>query len=754
MKRPAVLACLGAMLTAAALASTPTAWEMNSYRDFSSGRLTGLSLTRDGRLTLAPKIETLLASDQPVIWSVAAAPDGVIYAGTGHHGRVFRIDKSGKSSLYWTADQPEIFALAVDSKGVLYAATSPDGAIYRIENGKATEYFSPKTKYIWALAFGPDGALYAGTGDQGTIFRIGPDGKGDVYYETGQAHVTCLALDQQGRLLAGSEPNGLIYRVTAKDKAFVLYDSTLPEVRALVPAPDGTVYAAALGGSMDRRALGGVTSGQGVPSSASVSTTSATVTVEASADDSGIDIKPKPDAAKPQSAQPAAAGAVVSPAAAVVDLSGMDKSAIYRINPDNTVETLWTSKEENAYDMLVSGGQIVFSTDGKGRIYRLGPDRKLTLVSQTNEGEATRLVDSARGVLAATGDMGKIYRVSADPGVSGSYESPVHDANTVARWGRLNWRGELPAGSQVVFRTRSGNSVRPDKTWSDWSGPLTDPNGSPVKSPNARYVQWKAEVTGSASAQPALENVTLAYLPQNTPPVIKGISVTAQTSAAAGAAKAAAQVQSGGAYTVTVTDTADTSSATSSGTPTQQVAHAGAEQLQITWQAEDPDGDRMIYSLYFRGEEEREWKLLKSNLTENTYSLDADALADGKYYFKVIASDSPSNSPATARATDFISAPTLIDHTPPVVTFGPPRRTGQHLEIEFEAADAASPLRRCEYALDGSPWVPVDPVDGILDSPKERFALKLENLTPGEHLLVVRAVDGANNAGLAKVVVR
>ena len=465
MKRPAVLACLGAMLTAAALASTPTAWEMNSYRDFSAGRLTGLSLTRDGRLTLAPKIETLLASDQPVIWSVATAPDGVIYAGTGHHGRVFRIDKSGKSSLYWTADQPEIFAIAVDAKGVLYAATSPDGAIYRIENGKATEYFSPKTKYIWALAFGPDGVLYAGTGDQGTIFRIGPDGKGDVYYETGQAHVTCLALDKQGRLLAGSEPNGLIYRVTEKDKAFVLYDSTLPEVRALVPGPDGTIYAAALGGSMDRRALGGVTSGQGVPSSASVSTTSATVTVEASADDSGIDIKPKPDAAKPQSAQPAAAGAVVSPAAGVVDLSGMDKSAIYRINPDNTVETLWISKEENAYDMLVSGGQIVFSTDGKGRIYR-----------------------------------------------------PVHDANTVARWGRLNWRGELPAGSQVVFRTRSGNSVRPDKTWSDWSDPLTDPNGSPVKSPNARYIQWKAEVTGSASAQPALENVTIAYLPQNTPP--------------------------------------------------------------------------------------------------------------------------------------------------------------------------------------------------------------------------------------------
>jgi hypothetical protein len=46
------------------------------------------------------------------------------------------------------------------------------------------------------------------------------------------------------------------------------------------------------------------------------------------------------------------------------------------------------------------------------------------------------------------------------------------------------------------------------------------------------------------------------------------------------------------------------------------------------------------------------------------------------------------------------------------------------------------------------------PLDGILDSPRERFLLQLENVPHGEHLLVVRALDAANNAGLAKVVVR
>jgi hypothetical protein len=728
----------------------PTAWEMNNYRDFSAGRFIGLSLTRDGRLTLAPKAEVLLASDQPVIWSVVSAPDGTIYAGTGHHGRVYRIDKAGNSSLYWTADQQEVFALALDPKGVLYAATSPDGAVYRLEDGKATQYFATKTKYIWSLAFAPDGTLYAGTGEQGRIFRIDAAGKGELYYDTGQSHVTCLTLDVQGRLLAGTEPNGLIYRVTAKDKAFVLYDASLPEVRALVPAPDGAIYAAVLGGSMNKRTGAGGTSTPGAGSGATVTTTTATVTVEASADQGGVELKPKADAAKPPapSASPA-----VTPAATVTDISGVDKSAIYRINPDNTVENLWTSKDENIYDLLLSRGQLVFSTDGQGRVYRLGPDRKVTLITQTNEGEATRLADTAKGVLAATGDMGKLYRLTAEPGATGSYESPVHDANTVARWGRLSWRADAAAGATVVFWTRSGNSVRPDKTWSDWSDALGDANGSPVKSPNARYIQWKAEFAGSPAAQPVLDAVTLAYLPQNTPPVLKSINVTSITSTAA-AAKAAAQAQSGGAYTVTVSDTPDASSSTSTGTPTQPVTRAGAEQLQITWQAEDPDGDRMVYTLAFRGEGEREWKLLKSNLFENTYSLDADALADGKYYFRVIASDSPSNPPATARTAEFVSAPTLIDHTPPVISFGAPRRTGTHLEVDADAVDAASPLRRAEYALDGGPWVPMDPVDGILDSPREHFTLKLDNVAPGEHLLVVRAIDSASNAGLGKIVVR
>src|SRR5579871_907571 len=129
---------------------------MTSYQDFIKGKLESLSLSRDGRLTLAPKLDTVFTSGQPVIWSIAQASDGTMYAGTGHRGRVYKVTSSGQSSVLWTADQPEVFAVAVDVRGIVYAGTSPNGKIYRIEDGKATEYFSPGVKYIWSLAIGPD----------------------------------------------------------------------------------------------------------------------------------------------------------------------------------------------------------------------------------------------------------------------------------------------------------------------------------------------------------------------------------------------------------------------------------------------------------------------------------------------------------------------------------------------------------------------------------------------------------------------
>jgi len=717
----------------AAFASTSTAWEMTSFSDFVKGKFDGVSLGRDGRLSLAPRLDTLFTSEQPVIWSVAAGPDGALYAATGHRGRVFRIEPNGTSKAIWSADRPEVFAIAVDKSGIVYAASSPDGKIYRIENGKAAEYFDPKTKYIWSLAIAPDGTLYAGTGDGGRVFRITAAGQGESWYSTGQGNVTGLMFDSQGRLLAGTEPNGILYRITAKDKAFALYDSNLPEIRAVSPNPDGSVYAVALGGSLAKKVQSIQTNQNPAAEGTPTVTTSITVTADA-----GSDIKPVPPT-PPKPADVPANPAVTTTTTAPAENAPVEKSAIYRINADNTVDTLWSSKEENVYDILTGqDGQIYFGTDSNGRIYRLTPDRKLTLVAQTNESQATRLLQWRGALLAATGNMGKIYRLQGS-GARGTYESPVFDAGSVAQWGKLRWQAENGAGS-ITMHTRSGNSLRPDSTWSDWSAPMQE--GAQIASPNARFLQYRAELTGTGVT---LENVSAAYLPHNNPPVIKSITVLTTVTPAAAASK-----NTSTPYSVTVTDTGDSTPVTSTGTPTQTLSRAAQQQLNIAWTADDPDGDRLVYDLAFRAEGEREWIPLKKDLLETSYTIDGDALADGRYFFRVTASDRESNPPALAKATELISSPVLIDNTPPGIRVQPVNRTSAGADVTFEAQDAASPIRRAEFSLDAGPWTPVAPVDGILDSQSESFRLHID-VPSGEHLLVIRVADSGSNTGLAKV---
>jgi hypothetical protein len=753
MRVPRTIALAAAMTTSLFAATTAT-WEMNTYQDFLKGRFQGISLDRDGRLTLAPKLETVFSSGQPTIWSIARAPDGSIYAGTGHRGRVYQITAPGanaaawSSKLVWTSDQPEVFAVAVDPDGVLYAATSPDGKVYRIEKGKATEFFAPQAKYIWSLAFAKDGTLFVGAGNPANIYRVDKTGKAETYYETGQSHVTALAFDSHGNVLAGTEPNGILYRISAKNKAFVLYNASLPEIRSIVPMPDGTIYAAALGGSVANR-NGPLTTTLSSPMSVTVTAPATSITVTDSADSQAeTTIQPKADAPKAP-AQPAQQATTASPLA---EIPGVDKSAVYKINPDDTVETLWTSKEENVYSLVArppvagtNGDLLYFATDGQGRLYRLGADRKATLMVETNEGEATRLLESPDGLVAATGDMGKVFRLADAAGASGSYESPVHDSGSVARWGRISWRS---AAGKVQLTTRSGNSARPDKTWSDWSDPLTNAQDSVIKSPNARFIQWRASLDGPGAA---VENVSLAYLPQNNPPVIRSISVSMQAGSAQKSA-AAASSSTSAAYSITVTDTGETS--TPAGTPTQTLSHGSGSQIQVTWQADDPDGDHLLYSVYFRGEDEKEWKLLRANVAENSLLLDGDVLADGRYYFRVIASDQPSNAANVARTDELVSSPVLIDNTPPAISLSAPRRANDRVEVDADVVDQTSPLRRFEYSLDAGPWTPVEAADGVTDSPREQYHIAIDRLRAGEHLLVVRAYDTANNAGLAKVVVR
>ncbi len=673
--------------------SSPAFWEISNYQEFLKGKFDHIALSRNGVLSVAPPLDSVFGTGQAYLWSLALADNGTIYAGTGNQGRLYRIDSTGKGEILWTAPQPEIFAVAAGPDGTVYAGTSPNGKIYRILKGKAEEYFNPKATYIWALALGRDGALYAGTGTEGKIFRITAPGIGEEYFATGQTNVTGLQFARDGALLAGSEPNGVLYRITAKDKAFALYDSNLPEIRAMAEAPDGAIYAAGLGGAVAKKAQSAAPAGGATVTETPTLTTSITVTGEAAVTG---EIKPA-EPAKPAT-QPTVNVTNVA-AAPAVEVAGVEKSAIYKILPDNTVETVWSSKEENVYDILPEPAGLLFATD-LGRLYRMDAQHRLTLVAQTGEGDLNRLFRTRLGVLAAAGMGGKIYRLGEQPNVQGgTYESPVFDGGSVSRWGHIRHAG---AGN-VHLWTRSGNSLRPDRTWSNWTPVSGD---GAVASPFARYLSWKAELGTGAT----VEGVTVGYLPQNNPPSVRSITALTTLQPAAQPAKGGAAATS--SYTLTVTDTGDAGPSTSTGTPTQALTRAASQQLILSWQADDPDGDKLVYQVDFRGEGERDWKPLRRNLHENTVTFDAEALADGRYLFRITASDRESNAGAAAREDELVSSAVVIDNTPPRITIGELRNR----QFDFQAADATSPLKRSEYSVDGGTWIPVDPLTGILDT--------------------------------------
>jgi hypothetical protein len=256
-------------------------------------------------------------------------------------------------------------------------------------------------------------------------------------------------------------------------------------------------------------------------------------------------------------------------------------------------------------------------------------------------------------------------------------------------------------------------------------------------------MQWKAVLRNSGTGSPTLDEATLSYLNQNLPPQIHSLNVSASSerTGAAGAANS----QLGAGITVNAVQGISYGLAPTTAAP-------GKTPITLTWQADDPNNDQLIYSLYLKSTDEQEWHLLKDKILQTSYTIDPAALADGKYVARLVASDEDSNPPDLARKAELLSAPFWVDNTPPDVDVLRQKVTGTTAEIRFAAEDETSPLRSAETSVDGKDWQSVLSDDGVVDSRRETFTIKLTQLAPGEHILALRASDTSGNIGVGKVV--
>jgi hypothetical protein len=146
---------------------------------------------------------------------------------------------------------------------------------------------------------------------------------------------------------------------------------------------------------------------------------------------------------------------------------------------------------------------------------------------------------------------------------------------------------------------------------------------------------------------------------------------------------------------------------------------------------------------------------LKDKLRDNFYTIDGATLADGRYIIKIIASDAPDNPLGQALSGERISEPVDIDNTPPVVrAAAPAQSSGNNVRAAFDVEDATGKIKRADFSLDGAPWTPLFPEDGIADSGHERYSVELPTIAAGEHTVSLRAFDGSGNVGTLSVTLR
>ncbi len=658
-------------------------WVVDTARELLDGRGQGVAVTAAGQLRRAPGWREAARFEEAAVTAADVAPDGTVYAVTAFPARLYRVTEAGAERLADVGAEQATAVLALPDGAVAVATVAPGGvAIWR--DGRMAPPMEAGVDGVWDLAWFAGGLVAAG-GRPATLFRVRPQGL-ERWLELPDAHARSLAASG-GRLVVGTSGRGLVLAVDGAGRWSLLADSPFTEIADVLVDPAGRVWAAAMVGAPEKeKAKRGAGGGR------------AQVTVTAASGKLKL---------------PKVGGRTAT-------------SELLRLSPEGATLSVHRFTEQVAGALAWDGQGVLVGTGYAGEVWRFlaaGGARLAALdaaqVTAFAAGGRVACTQGPAAVLLRTGDGAGRYRIEPL-----ALERP-------ARWGRFR----LLAGGPVRIRFRSGATRRPDATWSPWSGWEEATDGT-VPAPPGRFLQWEVELEGDAW----VDRVEVAYREVNLPPVIERLEVLAPGEVYLAAPPPTGQYVDvshpdvNGIFTVIGEGRDGRAAASGQGKRYWRVGYRS-----VRWKARDPNGDPLRFDLALETEDGLVLPV-RRRIEGTRLAVDTTALPEGRYRFRLTASDRPANPDAPLEVTE-TSAWFVVDNSPPVVRLE--RRGDRWLVV---ARDRWSPIARAEWSRDGKGWHPLAPEDGLLDGLEERFEIPAE---PGRHLLVVRVVDTHHNRATA-----
>jgi hypothetical protein len=737
----ALIVMLGSVVPCAVAQGTRL-WTVSRYDEMERGTTNGVAIRSDGRIEAGPAASLLYATGGNYVWSVAADAAGNAYVGMGGTAAggamVMRVAPDGKATKVFEGKELGVQALRLGSDGKVYAATSPDGKVYRLGATPADAVVvfdaagtEEKPKYLWDVvqAAGKAGDLYVAAGAPAVVYRVpAGGGKADVAFRTVDQHIRCLLMGPNRMLWAGSDGSGVIYRFDTKvpgAKPFAAYAAAKKEITSLAMDDAGNVYAAGVG----TRPAAGAQS-PGLPPLPVTGAVGVTITFS-----------------QPGSANAATQNTLIP-----------EGSEIYRIAADGSPARLLALKEDVVYAVAYHAGSLLAATGNRGRVYRvdMAVAGQFTDVAHLEASQGMAFAEGVGGLLVATSNSGKVFRLEDKPAANATYTSEVFDAQGYSQWGRVELLPEAASGFDLFVR--SGNVESPLMGWSEWA-PVAATGAVTV--PGGRFAQWKAVLRAGAD----VDSVGLNYLQKNVAPVIDEVVVQPGARVAANAAAVQNQTVQV-SFPVAANPNVPMFAPDANAQPL--TAQKDKTAVTVRWAAHDDNGDDLMFAVWYRGAGEKNWRLLKDEISEKYFSFDASMLPDGTYEVKVVASDAPVHTDAETLTGERVSEDFVVDTTPPVpgvLTAAIVPGAAMKIHATFSAKDATSPIAHAEYSVDAGPWQYLEPVGRVSDSLEERYdfvaAVPLVSgdaaagvVNAAEHVIAVRVYDRFENVVAVKAVVR